>query len=254
MEGGIAMAIDEALTRPDERGGCLPTARLYGFSPPALSIGRLQKIRECCDAEILRRDGVTLVRRPTGGQAVLHDDEITYSLVLSKEDAERFIGSFRKRAVYQFIAGMLLRGLEILGIRAMVNSAQRGDMRNPDCFGSTGEYEISTPDGKKLIGSAQMTTRTAVLQQGSIPITSPAGRVMKYLKGEESSDVGQVRSSCLSQEAGGPLSFLQAQEAFARAFREGFHAEEGSLTPREERAAQNLLAAKYATDAWNIMY
>jgi lipoate-protein ligase A len=248
MPGARAMAVDEALTLP----GSPVTARLYGFSPPALSVGRLQRIKGSLDADALRRDGIGLVRRPTGGHAVLHDDELTYSVAMSKADAERIIGSFRKREVYNYIARILLRGLELLGIRAIVNAALQGNSRNPDCFASTGEYEIAAPRGEKLIGSAQMTTRTAVLQQGSIPISDPSGRVMRYLK--ENARLESAPSSCLAREAGRHLSFTEVQEAFARAFRECMGAEDAVLTPLEEEAADRLLSMKYATDAWNVMY
>src|SRR5512146_767511 len=120
MTGGMAMAVDEVLARPERP----VTARLYGFSPPTLSVGRLQRIKDTLDAGALTRDGVGLVRRPTGGHAVLHDDELTYSVAMTKTDTEKIIGSYRKREVYAYIAEILLRGLEILGIHGCVNAAQ----------------------------------------------------------------------------------------------------------------------------------
>ncbi len=242
------MAVDEVLAQP----GRPVTARLYGFSPPTLSVGRLQRIKDTLDAEALRRDGVGLVRRPTGGHAVLHDNELTYSVAMTKTDAERIIGSYRKREVYAYIAEILIRGLEILGIHACVNAAQKGDVHNPDCFGATGEYEISSTDGAKLIGSAQMTTRTSVLQQGSIPLSSLAGRVGIYI--HEEALVESERSSSLSEEAGRPLVFEEVRDAFAQALRERMGAVDGSLTPEEEREAEDLVTSKYAADAWNVRY
>ncbi len=173
MEGRLDMAIDEALAEAVGSGRSAQVVRLYGFSPPTLSLGRFQRTEGVLLEERLAQDGVTLVRRPTGGHAVLHDDELTYSVVLSKELIAEQLGDSRKQTVYGFIAEILLAGLQRLGIQAGINASRQGDLRNPDCFRSAGEFEIAAPDGRKLIGSAQMTTRTAILQHGSIPMTNP---------------------------------------------------------------------------------
>ena len=179
----------------------------------------------------------------------------TYSVILSKTDAERLAGSFRKRAVYQYIAEVLVRGLELLGVPAKINLHNLGDMTHPDCFASTGQYEISTRDGKKLVGSAQMTTRTAVLQQGSIPLTFSAGRVGRYLpEGSSSESTVAAPASCVTAEAGRPLSFTEAQAAFSRAFREGFGAADSELSPAEWERCQAVLTDRYSKDSWNLMY
>ena len=87
----------------------------------------------------------------------------------------------RKREVYEFIARVLLcRPCQSLD-PGTINSSQKGDPHNPDCFGSAGEYEIAGAAGRKLIGSAQMTTRTAILQHGSIPLENPGLRVFRYI-------------------------------------------------------------------------
>ena len=113
-DGQRNMAVDEALLEAVGADRSPPTLRLYGFSPPTLSLGRFQKARELIRLEALPVDGIRLVRRPTGGQAVLHDRELTYAVVLGRGHLE----PFSKREVYQFIAGLLLTGLEALGIRA----------------------------------------------------------------------------------------------------------------------------------------
>jgi lipoyl(octanoyl) transferase len=252
MEGRLDMAVDEALAEAVGAGESLPVVRLYGFSPATLSLGRFQKIQGILDAERLRADGVTLVRRPTGGHAVLHDDELTYSVILNKEESGRELGSIRKRAVYEFVARVLLAGLANLGISGVMNEAQKGDIRNPDCFGSAGEYEIASAGGRKLIGSAQMTTRTAVLQHGSVPMSNPGRKVFRYIMAEEVEDTHPPSS--LGEEAGRPLAFEEVREAFTRAFHGALGAEPSALSPAEERSAARIRAAKYDTDAWNLMY
>ena len=267
MEGRLDMAIDEALAEAVGDGRSEQVVRLYGFSPPTLSLGRFQRIRGKYFPERLAADGVTLVRRPTGGHAVLHDDELTYSVILSKELIAKRLGDARKRTVYDFIARLLLAGLANLGVRGLINASRQGDLRNPDCFASAGEFEITSEDGRKLIGSAQMTTRRAVLQHGSIPLSSPARRVLRYLSPEEN---GQARDpgavprafmqarypapSSLDEQAGRRLSFQEVQEGFASAFLDGLDAERSELSPGERDEAARILKKKYASDEWNLAY
>jgi lipoyl(octanoyl) transferase len=252
MEGRLDMAVDEALAEAAGNGSSPPVVRLYGFSPPTLSLGRFQRIKGLLDSAAASADGVTVVRRPTGGHAVLHDDELTYSVIMSKGDCERLMGSSRKRAVYQWVAAVLLKGLENLGISGVVNAAQVGDVHNPDCFGSAGEYEIATTGGRKLIGSAQMTTRSAVLQHGSIPLANPGKRVFRYIRAEEVPE--SLPPSSLREETGRPLTYDEVRDAFSRAIRGALGAEESELNAAEWEAAARILAARYSTDGWNLMH
>ncbi|MGA2641807.1 MAG: octanoyltransferase, partial [Spirochaetia bacterium] len=125
-----------------------------------------------------------------------------------------------------------------------------GDVHNPDCFGSAGEYEIAGMAGRKLIGSAQMTTRRAILQHGSIPLQNPGQKVFLYLEAAQSLD--SHAPSCLNEEAGRALRFEEVRDAFARAFREDLGAEESDLLPAERETAERILREKYDTDAWNL--
>lgn len=252
MEGRLDMAIDEALAEAVGAGRSPAVVRLYGFSPPTLSLGRFQPARGLCVGEAFAADGVTLVRRPTGGHAVLHDAELTYSVILSKAAAEADLGSARKRAVYAFIAAILVAGLANLGVEGVVNASQKGDAHNPDCFGSAGEFEIASRGGRKLIGSAQMTTRLAILQHGSIPWENPGQKVFRYLRVEQPPD--SHPASSLDEETGSPHTFEQVRAAFADAFRAALEAEESALTAGEEAAARRILADKYARDEWNLAY
>lgn len=252
MEGRFDMAVDEALAEAVGAGASLPVVRLYGFSPPTLSLGRFQKIKGRYSPALLAEDGVTLVRRPTGGHAVLHDHELTYSVALSKEESGALLGGARKREVYEFVARVLLAGLAELYIKGKINASRRGDLHNPDCFGSAGEYEITGKNGRKLIGSAQMTTRRAILQHGSIPLESPSRRVLKYIRVDEPLDSSEP--TCLNEESGRNLTFEEVQEAFARAFRHNLDVEESELRPDEKEAADRIMTARYARDSWNLAY
>lgn len=260
MDGRWNMAVDEALAEAVGSGQSPPVIRLYGFSPPTLSLGRFQKARGQLSSARMEKDGVVLVRRPTGGHAVLHDDELTYSVALPKTGAplpgaapapasSPGVGA-RKREVYLFIARILLEGLANLGITGSINAAQRGDVHNPDCFGSAGEYEIAGAAGRKLIGSAQMTTRTAILQHGSIPLANPGKRVFRYLQAAEPLDAHEPTS--LTEEAGRALQFEEVQAAFAKAFRDTLAAVESPVSAAEEKRARQILTDKYETEAWNL--
>ena len=247
------MAIDEALLESVGRGDAPPTLRLYGFAPPTLSLGRFQKARELIDRELAAREGLTLVRRPTGGQAVLHDRELTYAVALAREHLE----PFGKREVYRFIAELLLAGLEAAGIRARSNSARLGSARNPDCFRSTGQYEIADERERKLIGSAQVLDRRAALQHGAIPLDGSYRRISRYLRASSAEEHGLPAS--LGEELGHEVDFQEAQEAFARGAarllaQRGLALEPGELLPVERERAAELLDQKYSRDAWNLAY
>jgi lipoate-protein ligase A len=252
-DGQLNMAVDEALMESVGNGDSPASLRLYGFDPPTLSFGRFQRIRDKIRWEAVRREGITLVRRPTGGQAVLHDRELTYSVILHRDHLQ----PFQKREIYRFIAELLLEGLMRLGIRGRSTRKRIGDLHNPDCFRATGEYEIASRSAKKLIGSAQVVNRSASLQHGAIPLDMSYRRIGRYLELNPADTVEEP--SCLSAELGTAVSFAQAVKAFA----EGFDAalrersatlQTGTLTESESRRAEELLQNKYSGDAWNLLY
>jgi lipoate-protein ligase A len=287
-DGRWNMAVDEALASCAGEGLSPPTLRLYGFSPPTLSLGRFQRARGLVDTARLAEAGFTLVRRPTGGQAVLHDRELTYSVALGR----RHLEPFTKREIYQFIGGLLLAGLEGLGIRAQSNRALRGSPRDPDCFRSTGQYEIADQRQRKLVGSAQVLTRDWSLQHGAIPLDGSYRRIAGFLaagagarsggagfpraspgdgRSAPSSPPGREpalaarasappkRASALGEELGREVSYAEAAEALARGARcalerLGLTLRPGELTPQEEERAAALLDSKYSRDEWNLQY
>ncbi len=274
-DGRFNMAVDEALASCAGEGLSPPTLRLYGFSPPTLSLGRFQKARELVDMARLQEAGYTLVRRPTGGQAVLHDRELTYAVALGRAHLE----PFTKREIYQFIAGLLLAGLEALGIRAQSSRAALGSPHEPDCFRSTGQYEIADQRQRKLIGSAQVLTRRWSLQHGAIPLDGSYRRIAGFLRAAggpraasggpgasgnpgdpgEGNDQGSGLPSSLGEELGREVGYAEAVDALARGARYalerlGLTARPGELTARESELAAGLLDSKYSRDEWNLQY
>jgi lipoate-protein ligase A len=273
-DGRRNMAVDEALASCAGDGLSPPTLRLYGFAPPTLSLGRFQRARELVDPVRLAEAGITLVRRPTGGQAVLHDRELTYSVALGRAHLE----PFTKREIYQFIAGLLLAGLEALGIRGQSSRAALGSPHDPDCFRSTGQYEIADQAQRKLIGSAQVLTRRWSLQHGAIPLDGSYRRIAGFLRAAPGGGRGlpsraperaaapperaaapPERATALGEELGREVGYAEAADAMARGARYalerlGLTLRPGELEPVERERAAALLESKYSRDEWNLQY
>ncbi len=212
------MAVDEELLARAQSGERTPVLRFYSWDPPAVSLGRFQKIAEAVDADACRRNGFDIVRRITGGRAVLHRDELTYSVV-SRTDNRLFPPSIH--GTYKIIAAGLLAGLRNLGIPAeMVSRGGRYAKlvntkdANPACFSSPSWYEIVV-NGKKIIGSAQRRLSGAFLQHGSILISYEQKLEAEVLR-------GAVTSGCITsigQELGGAPAIEAVKNAFLSGFK-----------------------------------
>jgi lipoate-protein ligase A len=171
--GAYNMAVDEELLARAQAGDRVPVLRFYGWDPPAVSLGRFQKIEEAVDSEACRQRGFDIVRRITGGRAVLHRHELTYS-VISRIDNPLFPPNVH--GTYKVIAEGLLAGLRNLGISGEIVSRTsrhahlvEAGAKDPACFSSPSWYEIVV-NGKKIVGSAQRRLSHAFLQHGSILI------------------------------------------------------------------------------------
>jgi len=158
------MALDTYLLEnpPD-----IPVLRFYAWNPPAVSIGYNQKI-DYFNKNVFEKLGIDLVRRPTGGRAVYHDKEITYSIIISSKSELYKLGIHQ---LYYKISAALSAGLKYSGIEAKIerNRAGNGSInrKKTDCFSSTARFEIKYK-GKKIVGSAQRRMSSGILQHGSI--------------------------------------------------------------------------------------
>jgi lipoate-protein ligase A len=260
------MAIDEAILTAHSEGLVPPTVRFYGWSPATLSIGYFQKAAEL-DFEAIAAEGVGFVRRPTGGRAVLHDAELTYSIIVS----ESYPGiPANVTEAYRVLSEGLLLGFRGLGLDArMVQLASEEDKQayaspgSAACFDSPSWYELVV-EGRKVAGSAQTRHKGVVLQHGSILLDMDTDRLFRLLK-FSSGKVAERMKRSFSQKAvaindvlrslGRPAIRLPEAE---NAFRAGIAAalgvtlEDGELTPREQELAAELAANKYGTDEWNL--
>lgn len=173
------MALDEAILDAVQEGQASPTLRLYAWDPPCLSIGYAQSVQDV-DQSAINALGWDWVRRPTGGKAILHTDEITYSIAAPANHALFANGVLPS---YERISLGLIAGLEQLGVRPElpVKESPLPQTSNPVCFQNPGAFEI-TVDGRKLVGSAQSRRAGGVLQHGSIPISGDLGRICLALQ------------------------------------------------------------------------
>ena len=235
------MATDEVLAQSVSDGG-KPVIRIYGFSSTTVSIGRFQSITDLNERR-LKEDGINLVRRPTGGKAVLHSTEVTYSVALGREH----LRPFSKRRVYHFVGDLLIGALTVLGVHCGRNISQIGSPSDANCFGAVGEYEIVGQFGK-IIGSAQMIMRHGVLQQGSIPLTCDYQNVRLYLKCNLESDA--KRASWIEQEVGHPTTFDHVAIVLQENIKNTLGPiEESDLSTNELERAEDL-ALRFASKAW----
>lgn len=243
-DGDWNMAADLALLRLCEEGKSPPTLRLYGWKTPTLSIGHSQDPSRDVNLERCRELGIPVVRRPTGGKAVLHNNEITYSLAVPSG----YPGFSRSiRGNLETLGNALLPGLKSLGVKNAIlnygrkNGAGSGGDVSPACFSSVNHFEILA-GGKKLVGSAAKITRRAFLQHGSILIDFDPEIFHSALAFEtprlREKNLRALKNSVttLNEALGKKTDFYQA----GNAIREGFQtALSGELKPgawlREEK-------------------
>ncbi len=174
------MALDEAILEAVGQNTVPPTLRLFAWQPPCLSLGYAQSVADV-DREQLENHGWDLVRRPTGGRAILHTDELTYSVIAPLTEP-RVYGSILES--YRRLAQALLSALAVIGLDAQADKDHARSKKNvpsgPVCFEVPSNYEI-TVAGKKLIGSAQARRREGVLQHGSLPLYGDLTRIVQVL-------------------------------------------------------------------------
>lgn len=253
-DGASNMAVDESLLRGVIAGTTPPTVRVFGWRPPTVSTGYSQDLRRELDLEACGRAGVGVVRRPTGGRAVLHAGELTYSVV-GMAGAEPLGETIME--TYLAISRALLAGLAVLGVRADLEQVAspvrvRGKDASPPCFASSGRFEIVT-DGKKLVGSAQRRLGGAILQHGSLLIDGTHARIADLLRVPEPRRAAIRRSleektTCLEELMRRRPEFGEVARAVARGFERawGVNLEPACLTASEAEDA-SVLATEYTT-------
>lgn len=241
LPGALNMAVDQAILGLHANGKSPPTLRLYQWSPPAVSLGFCQK-RHNLDLAACRRLGIEVVKRPSGGRAVLHLGDLTYAVIAGTADG---IPS-AVTAAYRLICDGLLQGFRLLGIEARMG---RGIIKPPQqdiCFlrGTLGSIVYQE---RKFVGSAQTWHASSMLQHGSIILVPQIEALVSLWPGSADSPVElraklEGRISSL-QEILGQLPKMEEVKAairqgIARAL--GIRFDPAELTPEEWTLAKDL--------------
>ncbi|MGG1515549.1 biotin/lipoate A/B protein ligase family protein [Paenibacillus oryzisoli] len=260
------MALDEAMLTAHSEGLAPPTVRFYGWNPPTLSIGYFQKAAEV-DQEAVAGEGIGFVRRPTGGRAVLHDKELTYSIIV----AEDYPGIPRQvTEAYRVLSEGLLRGFRALGLQAeMVQLASEEEKEkyasagSAACFDSPSWYELVV-EGRKVAGSAQVRQKGVVLQHGSILLDMDTDQLFRLLRFANEKVAERMKASfvkkavaindLLRAQAKPEVTLRDVEDAFRREIAAGLgvELEEAPLTPYEVELTEQLVREKYGTAEWNL--
>jgi len=267
--GFMNMAVDEAIMIAHREGLVPPTIRFYQWSPPAVSLGYFQDLKKEIDVDACQHLGIDIVRRSTGGKAVLHDKELTYSFII-RENHSLVNDSILE--TYKKISGGIIRGLSYLGIIAelvplreklksdSLHKRGKSEIRHSDfksiCFSIPSQYEVQV-EGKKIVGSAQVRKSEIVLQHGSLLIelekdklfsvfNFPSAQIREKLK-------TRFKATSLEEILKRKINFSELSEILPRGFEEEFGVKltEGKLTEEEEKISKELLENKYSTYEWN---
>lgn len=256
LRSGVAsasfnMALDETIFLSRAAGG-MSTFRVYRWERPSFSVGISSEPTSILDLKKCAGDGVLVVRRMTGGGALFHDDEVTYSFSCTKEE----IGEPREVLVsYRHICGFLKLFYEKLGLNASF-ACQEKDFGHRGrahymCSASHEKYDLVV-GAKKIGGNAQKRSRGLVFQHGSIPVSIDWNKMNGYFI--EGVPEGNACVTSLSRELSSVPGKYALEAALIRAFSDYFDIrfEDEGLSAKEEELLKKLEKEKYETYEWNI--
>jgi len=235
------MAVDEAILHYCT----VPTLRVYSWKS-AVSIGYNQDIREI-NVDYCRENNIDIVRRLTGGKAVFHDKEITYSFILPENN---FLPSEVNES-YKIIANALVIALDKIGLNAEVKKVPE-KIATPICFNSANWYELLI-NGKKISGSAQRRMDAKVLQHGSILIDFDYNKNSSIFNSSNTIIDLKQKITSIKNEFNNKIINNDLKNAIKLGFKENFNFDmvEDSLSEDEAKLAEKLRNEKYSTEDWN---
>ena len=252
QNAALNMAIDEAVLLHHLRDEAPPTLRVFRWSSPSISLGRFQSVEREILRDVCDQQGVELVRRPTGGRAVYHRDEFTYSIIISKRHGV----PSGIVAAYAYLAQGLQATLKLLGVHAELSDERVSKNPSAACFASSTQADL-TSGGFKLIGSAQVWKDVALLQQGSLPLDDRAPELFAMLRFPDQAARAEALAAYGQKTT--PLRTFASHVTWddvARAFHAGFSAAlqnefvEGCLSASEWELAHRLEEEKYRKLEW----
>ncbi len=250
-EGAWNMAVDEAILEAVMAGDAPPTLRFYTWDPACLSLGFNQRSADSCDMDAVKDSGYTMVRRRTGGRAVLHDDELTYSVTADS----LLFGGGAVLDVYMMVSSALADGLKAFGVAADLVPAysDKGKEKSAACFDAPSSFEVAWK-GRKIIGSAQFRSGRYFLQHGSILMSIDIDALLKSCALPEAMRARlQSGISTVGEAMGRPVGRYELVPFIVKEFGKltGSAILQSELTAGELKRAGELLD-KYRGDAWNL--
>ena len=256
------MALDEALLFWHSENKIPPTIRFYGWNPPTLSVGYFQNIEKEINLDAVKKHGLGFVRRPTGGRGVLHDQELTYSVIVSEEHPEM---PKTVTEAYRVISEGILEGFRELELDAYFaiprTEKEKQSLKNPRssvCFDAPSWYELVV-EGRKVAGSAQTRQKGVILQHGSILLDLDEDKLFDLFiyKNDRLRERMQrnfkQKAVAINELAKEKITIEEASNAFKKGFEKGLniHLEPYELTEEETEFVADLARTKYAADEWN---
>ncbi len=247
MNGAENMARDEALARCAD-GHAPVVLRAYSFDPPTITIGRFQRVPAHIDPEACTLDDIEVVRRPTGGLAILHANDFTYSVAMPSSGS----GARERDRVFDIVAGAIIEALDDLGIQAEQVSHGKGARTRGDwCFEGVLGVDLQWR-GRKICGSAQKSFAGCILQHGSLFLREPDADVLSIVTSAEPQRWGEAPFATIREAAGRDVTW----EHMLAVFRTGFERALGvvfrpyGLTQEEQRLSSRLAVEKYGDSKW----
>jgi lipoyl(octanoyl) transferase len=257
------MALDEALLEWHSAGKIGPTIRFYGWEPATLSIGYFQKVEKEINLDAVQKYGLGFVRRPTGGRGVLHEHELTYSVIVSENHPKMPRGVTES---YRVISEGVLEGFKNLGLKAyfaIPKTREEQDIlkspRSAVCFDAPSWYELVV-EGRKVAGSAQTRQKNVILQHGSIILDLDENKLFDLFKfpnervRERLQKAFYNKAVSINDIANRNITVNDAEVAFKNGFEKGLHIilEPYTLSETEISYVYELAVKRYANDEWNF--
>lgn len=257
------MALDEALLDWHSEGSIPPVIRFYEWNPATLSIGYFQQVERDVNMQAVKEQNLGFVRRPTGGRAVLHDQELTYSVIVS-EDYPEMPESVTE--AYRVISEGILLGFQNLGLDAYFSvpdsQEKLDDLKKPKsavCFDAPSWYELVV-EGKKVAGSAQTRQKGVILQHGAILLDLNEELLLSVFNFESPEAKEKMRKKlpekavAMNQFTTTPFTIPQCVKAFSNGFEEAMQIEliPYELTKEQLQYVEQLQQKKYLTTEWNF--
>jgi lipoate-protein ligase A len=254
--GAWNMAMDEAILESATHKTSPPTLRFYAWSPPCISLGYAQPISNI-DLERIQALKWDIVRRPSGGRAILHTDELTYSIAAPLDDPH-FSGGVLES--YRHISQGLVEGLRLLHLEIEVQTEVQltsTEREQAICFEIPSSYEI-TSEGRKLFGSAQIRRKGGVLQHGSLPLAGDITRICQALNLPDEEERAHAashlreRATTIEQLLGKSVPWQDAVNAMLEGFNTalGIHFDQQEVSQEEMERAKWLCMEKYGQQEW----